>query len=178
MSEDLGLFPLGDVPREAAHRPTCLVDPTLPIDETVTEKFWSRVVKSSTCWWWTGAISTPDGYGRITWRRSHRQRSLSAHRFALMLTEPSLLSDEAIAEHWCNFPLCVRVAPGHVQLGSQASNVAYAVATGRHRGSRPVTSDAERLAMARAIRAWLRSGGDPDDVPGRSQGSRDDPTLF
>lgn len=174
--DELALFSMGDVPAESEHRPSCVVDPSLAIDDEVVQRFWGRVVKSSGCWWWTGAIST-DGYGRITWRRGNRQRSLSTHRFALLLARPDLPAD-SIAEHWCNSPLCVRVASDHVQIGTQASNVAYAVATGRHRGRRPVQDSSERHALSVTIRAWLLDGGDPEDVPGGPRGRRDDPTLF
>lgn len=174
--DELALFSMGEGPVFPVPRPSCIVDPLLAIDAAAEGRFWARVVKSSSCWWWTGAIST-DGYGRITWRRKNRQRSLSAHRFALLLVDPDLAA-EAIAEHWCNSPLCVRVAADHVQTGTQASNVAWAVATGRHRGRRPVQDSSERHALSVAIRAWLLDGGDPEDVPGRPRGLGDEPMLF
>ena len=46
---------------ERAHR---RVDPTLRPTGRIVSLFWSKVVKSPTCWYWTGAISDPDGYGR------------------------------------------------------------------------------------------------------------------
>ncbi|MFZ2510990.1 MAG: hypothetical protein WAW85_07875 [Gordonia sp. (in: high G+C Gram-positive bacteria)] len=147
----------------------------LPIDDAVERRFWQRVVKSSTCWWWVGAISTPDGYGRITWRRKNHQRALSAHRFALTIAAGAEIADEAVAEHLCNQPLCVRVGAGHLQVGTQAENVAYAVATGRHRGPRLVSAT-NRCSQSLAVRAYLLGGGDPDKVGQHT--SRIEPTLF
>ena len=37
----------------------------LPAAEDIT-RFTSKIVYSPGCWFWTGAISTPDGYGRFT----------------------------------------------------------------------------------------------------------------
>lgn len=42
------------------------------------------MVVSPTCWYWVGAISIPDGYGRFTWQRGGVQRTLAAHRFSLL----------------------------------------------------------------------------------------------
>lgn len=74
-------------------------------------------------------------------------------------------------------PLCVRVGDGHLHVGTQASNVAYAVSTGRHRGRRPV-APVGQLAQSLAIREWLANGGDPDSVPWGVSPGRDDPMLF
>jgi hypothetical protein len=39
---------------------------TVPAPSAATmTRFWSKVNQTPTCWWWwTGAISSPDGYGR------------------------------------------------------------------------------------------------------------------
>lgn len=94
---------------------------------------------------------------------------MSAHRFALLLKYPELSATgedtsalvDAIGEHHCNEPLCVRVDPEHVQIGTQATNLAYAVMLGRHRGSIP-TALQSRVSRSLAIRDYLTSGGDPD----------------
>ena len=54
-----------------------------PVD-TVT-RFWAKVTRTPGCWWWGGAVSHPDGYGRITFTQDGDRRTLSAHRFALLL---------------------------------------------------------------------------------------------
>ncbi|ORM37795.1 hypothetical protein BFL43_03060 [Williamsia sp. 1135] len=165
------LFDLDD--NKAAH----LADPsvrkvrgdrTLVPDAATEERFWSHVVRSRRCYFWTGAVSSPDGYGRITFRRNNRQRAMSAHRFALLLKYPELSAAgddnsalESIGEHHCNEPLCVRVDPEHVQIGTQATNLAYAVMLGRHRGPIP-TALQSRVSRSLAIRDYLTRGGDPE----------------
>lgn len=155
----------GDITPELDHPVArrCVNDPTLAIDNIVEANFWASVIRSAQCWWWVGAVSTPDGYGRVTWRRDHRQRTLSAHRFALTLTHGEL-AEAAVAEHKCNHPLCVRVGAGHVQASTQKNNNDYAVALGRHQGPRPTTV-IDRAPRSQALRAWLLAGGNPDHVP-------------
>lgn len=141
-----------------------VTDPTLAPDGRAEEFFWRHVIRTPDCWYWVGAISSPDGYGRITFQRTHRQRSVSAHRFALMLTHSADPGDlEWVGEHVCNEPLCVRVDAAHVRAGTQASNISYAVALGRHHGPRPTTSWT-RIDRSRAVRDYLLAGGAPDGV--------------
>ncbi|MBE7194448.1 MAG: hypothetical protein INR66_18470 [Gordonia polyisoprenivorans] len=162
------LFDLPDAPALPAPVPAAaadglVTDPTLEPDARAERRFWRHVIHGRGCWWWVGAISTPDGYGRITYRRGHRQRAVLAHRFALMLDDPDFDVSGAIAEHHCNEPLCVRVGPGHLAPGSQATNLAYAVTLGRAAGPR-ATSTTDRAARSIAIRSYLLSGGDPSAV--------------
>ena len=140
-----------------------ITDPTLVPDTRAERFFWRHVIRGRGCWWWVGAISTPDGYGRVTYRRGHRQRAVLSHRFALMLDDPDFDEGGAIAEHHCNEPLCVRVGPGHLAPGSQATNLAYAVSLGQAIGPRAATGT-DRAARSVAIRSYLLSGADPDTV--------------
>ncbi|KSU54477.1 MULTISPECIES: hypothetical protein [unclassified Gordonia (in: high G+C Gram-positive bacteria)] len=147
----------------ATPSPGVVTDPTLMPDARAEEHFWQHVVLTPRgCWYWIGAISSPDGYGRFTFRRNNRQRAISAHRFALLLVHPDLGADAAdIGEHYCNEPLCVRVDSAHVRIGTQTNNLTYAVGLGRHRGSRPTTA-IDRAARSIMLRTYLRDGGDPD----------------
>ncbi|MGV0412252.1 hypothetical protein [uncultured Corynebacterium sp.] len=84
-------------------------DPELSFDDKTVKTLFEHVVKSPQgCWLWVGSISSPDGYGRFTWQRGNRQRTVAAHRFALLITGESFGPGE-VAEHECNEPLCVRV---------------------------------------------------------------------
>lgn len=160
---DLPEAPALPAPSVAAHPATLITDPTLEPDARAETLFWRHVIRSGGCWWWVGAISTPDGYGRITYRRGHRQRAVLAHRFALMINDRDFDGTGAVAEHHCNEPLCVRVAPGHLAPGTQATNLAYAVSLGRAAGPRAMAAT-QRADRSIAVRAYLLGGGDPATV--------------
>ncbi len=133
-----------------------------PPPPATVARFWSKVTRTAGCWWWTGAVSHPDGYGRLTWTQDGVTRTLSAHRFALLLDQGDLDEAGMVAEHHCNETLCVRVHPRHLHPGTQTSNVRYAVSLGRHRGPRPGDVDPRgRYGRAVAIRAALVGGYDP-----------------
>lgn len=132
-----------------------------PPSPATVARFWSKVIRTPTCWWWTGAISSPDGYGRITYSTNGIPVTLSAHRFALLLADGEL-PPAMVCEHGCNETLCVRVDPEHAHAGTQAGNLQYAVSLGRHRGSRPGNIDPRgHYARALAIREALAEGYDP-----------------
>lgn len=163
----LRLFDYPGSARTNADRPArggaAVTDSTLAPDAEAIELFWTHVVSSATCRYWVGAVSSPDGYGRFTFRRRNRQRSMSAHRFALTLAHPDLRAGMRVGEHVCNEPLCVRVDDEHVVLGTQAHNLAYAVGLGRHRGALPTTT-IDRSKRSLMVRQYLLDGGEPDQV--------------
>lgn len=128
----------------------------LPAAEDIT-RFTSKIVYSPSCWFWTGAISTPDGYGRFTFQRDNQQRTMLAHRFALLATGIDLAEGD-VAEHACNEPLCVRVSADHVHRSTQSANLRYAVGRGRHDGSRLAVQSHNRAARSLRIRDALISG--------------------
>lgn len=152
--------------------PGVRTDPTLRPDRRAETLFWEHVVVTARCWYWVGAVSTPDGYGRFTFRRNNRQRAISAHRFALLLAHPEIDEDRypragsetLVAEHYCNEPLCVRVDERHVRIGTQRNNLAFAVGLGRHQGGR-ATSTINRAARSVMVRSYLLDGGDPAETP-------------
>lgn len=130
-----------------------------PTDQAI-ERFWSRVVRSPDCWIFSGAISGGDGYGRLTWRRDGASRTMSAHRFALLLAYGED-DDGAVAEHRCNEPLCVRVDQDHVIASTQSANLLYAVSLGRAGSHRAPTGGRTRAERSRAVRAAVADGWDP-----------------
>lgn len=153
MSEDMETL-FGDIdvacpPRRLSARPV--------ITDAVRERFFSRVIKTDSCWLWTGAISSPDGYGRMALHHQRRQQSVATHRLALWLAYPDLGTD-FVAEHHCNEPLCVRVGPGHVHVSTQSDNLRYAVACGRAMGPRVTVNSAARVQRSRAVRELALSG--------------------
>ncbi len=159
--------PVAPVSRSAIPGSTSVVtDPLLAPDERAVELFWRHVIVTGHCWYWVGAISSPDGYGRFTFQRHKRQRAISAHRFALLLHHPELdhrqpsSIDTLVGEHYCNEPLCVRVDSDHVRVGTQRNNLSFAVSLGRHQGGRP-TATINRDERSRMVRSYLLDGGDP-----------------
>lgn len=167
-----GLEQIGQ--RDESPRTKRTVDPTLRPTEAARNSFWRRVVKAPTdggCFIFCGAISSPDGYGRIAWRSEGRERTLSAHRFALELAYGAL-SNNVVAEHKCNEPLCVRVGPGHVVQSTQRDNLAYAVALGRATGGGTKSETVNRYARSLAVRAAVCEGWDFEAYAAAQQAGR------
>lgn len=137
-------------------------------DETpdrVRRAFWSKVVKSphaDGCWIFTGAISTPDGYGRVNFRIEGVQYAISAHRFALWQAGYDIANSELVGDHRCNEPLCVRVGDGHLIASTRDANSQYASLTGRARGRRRGvdTEHRTRVQRSRAVRHAVENGWD------------------
>lgn len=167
-----------------APRPVRAYAPDLAPTDAAIARFWSHVVRAPDdgCWIWIGAISSPDGYGRITWRQAGLSRSVSAHRFALLLDDAAGDRETfAVAEHRCNEPLCVRVDDAHVLRSTQTANLAWAVACGRAVGPRPGPGDERtRVQRSRDVRAALAHGWDASRyrrAAGRGE-PKSHPTLF
>ncbi|MGW4336611.1 HNH endonuclease [Rhodococcus koreensis] len=115
-------------------------------------------MKSPTCWYWTGAISAPDGYGRFNYQRDNRQRTVLAHRFSVELVHGPM-DDGVVCEHKCNEPLCVRVDPGHLVQSTYSENVRFAIALGRLSGHTLLDgSGRSRVDRSIAIREALKLG--------------------
>lgn len=135
-------------------------DSDLQPSERAIARFWKKVVKSPSCWFFIGTISSPDGYGRVTFQRGTKQRTLSAHRFALLVSgihlEPGI-----VGEHFCNEPLCVRVDKHHLHASTQKQNMEYAASLGRLHGRHPAAHQSiSRVERSRRIREALKYGWD------------------
>lgn len=124
----------------------------------VADRFNRRVVPvASGCWIWTGAVSTPDGYGRVMVTTDGVNKTFSAHRLACSLAGVTL-HPGMVVDHRCNEPLCVRVHPEHVTVSSQSENLSYAVACGRAVGPRTAVDSGRRAERSRAVRDLALSG--------------------
>ena len=148
-----------------------LSDAELRVTYRAEERFWKQVVRGpgDQCWIWCGAISSPDGYGRFTWQADGRRRTVSAHRVALMIAHEGELPPGMVGEHFCCEPLCVRVGDGHLRLTTQATNLARAVALGRHSSNREVVASHDRARRSFRVREVVISGWDEDALH-RAQG--------
>lgn len=88
------------------------------------ERFWRQVDRREpdACWPWTGA--TIKGYGHSHWGREHYY----AHRKSWELAFGPI-PDGMVVRHRCDNPPCVN--PAHLEVGTQADNVADMIARGR-----------------------------------------------
>ena len=97
----------------------------LVIAPKVLKRFWSKVLKTDSCWLWQGKL-VGFGYGQICVDYKRYQ----AHRFSYIIAHGSIPKGQQVL-HRCDTPRCVN--PAHLFLGTQADNVADCVAKGRHR---------------------------------------------
>ena len=123
------------------------------------ERLWPKVVKTNTCWVWTG--DTNGAYGNFWFK----QRKYKTHRIAWMLAYGPI-PDGALVLHSCDIPLCVR--PSHLFLGDKRLNALDCVwkrrngertrpsrkPRGERHGNRKLTDEG-----VREIRSMLNDGG-------------------
>jgi hypothetical protein len=123
---------------------------------TITERFWSKVQKTETCWLWTAYYDRIKcgGYGRINF---NGKPGVLAHRAAWMLTNGPIPAGLCVL-HRCDTPRCVR--PDHLFLGTNADNMADRDAKGRRHAPRGEASGSAKIteAQVRFIRAELAKG--------------------
>ena len=91
---------------------------------TVAERFWSRVVKTESCWNWQRLHET--GYGKLR----VAGKLLFAHRLSWEMFRGPIPLGMWIM-HKCDNRACVN--PDHLQVGTPLDNVRDMVAKGRQR---------------------------------------------
>lgn len=85
------------------------------MDERTLARFWAKVEKTDTCWFWTASRTTA-GYGKVAVQQSV---IVSAHRFAYeLLIGPIPLGLQL--DHLCRQRLCVN--PWHLEPVTNAEN--------------------------------------------------------
>lgn len=95
---------------------------------TLEERFWSKVKKTNTCWFWTGGTNNM-GYGMIGESVKPYRHTL-AHRLSFELANGNIPQGMFVL-HACDTPACVR--PDHLSLGTQTDNMQDATQKGRVR---------------------------------------------
>lgn len=119
---------------------------------TANELFWSHIVRENdpnACWQWKGKIHS-QGYGIFTFRG----KEIYAHRFSHEYHFGEIPSG-LWALHKCDNPPCCN--PNHLFLGTNADNVADAVAKGRNlRGEAVGTSKLTEEAVIQIKTRLLR----------------------
>lgn len=83
--------------------------------EERVEKFWERVVKTPTCWLWTGC--TRRGWGLV---EIGGRRKTGAHRFAYELATGQPVPQDMHVDHLCRVRPCVR--PDHLEVVTPEEN--------------------------------------------------------
>lgn len=91
--------------------------------EADREKFWQRVNKTPTCWFWDGPTFGA-GYGCFT----IKSITIGAHRFAYWVTKGTIEQNLFVCHH-CDNPICVN--PSHLFLGTHLDNMRDCRAKGR-----------------------------------------------
>lgn len=114
--------------------------------ETYVRKFWERVVKTDTCWLWTGGTN-PEGYGRLIWHGV----SAMAHRVSYELhfgPIPEGLVIDHVRARGCRNTGCVN--PEHLEAVTRGENTM--------RGSCPPALNALKTVCPRGHEYSLRDG--------------------
>jgi hypothetical protein len=101
---------------------------------TVVERFWSHVIRTDTCWLWTGGGVGWNGYARV----KVEGKRIFVHRFSWSLANGPIPTGKVIC-HRCDVPLCVN--PEHLFIGTQSDNIRDCVAKGRHPRQRAQAQD-------------------------------------
>lgn len=121
------------------------------LNETFPDRFWKKVVKTESCWLWTGATNGL-GYGKIMARKDGRKSHVAlAHRAAWILVIGPI-QDGLFVCHNCpggDNPSCVN--PAHMFLGTHSDNLQDASRKGRmpigsrHKGASLSECDVRRI---------------------------------
>ncbi len=108
-------------------------------------RFWSKVEKTDTCWFWRGCLSV-HGYGRFAMGKG----SVAAHRYSYQLAFGKIPKGEGYHGtcvcHTCDVRNCVN--PTHLWLGSNADNSTDKISKGRDVVLRGEASGTARLKEA------------------------------
>lgn len=113
-------------------------------DEAMNQRFWAKVRKTATCWFWTG-YRYKNGYGYV--RRNSKSRLV--HRVAYELTNGTIPAEMTV-DHTCHTTACKGgdtcphrpcVNPAHLEAVSFQTNVL--------RGVGPTAQNARRTHCKR-----------------------------
>ncbi len=128
--------------------------------------FWAKVLKTDTCWLWTGA-SQPDGRGNL----GRDGKTLSAPRVSWEMANGEIPEGQDVL-HECDTPACVN--PEHLFLGTQQDNDDDMRRKGRGYVPKDLQPEGEKHwratiteGIARQVKALLGGGMRQCHVAGR-----------
>lgn len=114
--------------------------------EDYADRFWAKVEKTDTCWWWRGATrAKPNGkpgYGAVLWGG----KKYSTHRISYEMAYGPIPVGLCVC-HRCDNPLCVR--PDHFFLGTHRENAEDRTRKGRQ--ARGDTNGYAKLTSANVV---------------------------
>lgn len=115
--------------------------------KSIAERFWEKVHKTETCWFWVGSRSAK-GYGFLGCCAVHNFKLLRASRVSWEIHFGEIPPSRYVLHH-CDNPPCVR--PDHLFLGTNSDNQRDSVRKGRHGSiTKPQrTARGERLPQSR-----------------------------
>lgn len=103
----------------------------------ISSAFWKNVLKTDSCWLWTGAKSKA-GYGQL----GHRKKVLYAHRVSFELHK-GVVPKGMVVCHTCDNPQCVN--PEHLFVGTHCDNMHDAIDKNRLPGTKISDSTVEAI---------------------------------
>ncbi len=93
--------------------------------KTITERFWDSVLKTDSCWLWTGCLNS-HGYGDI----SHQRRHVAAHRLSWELNVGPIPNGLSVLHNCPSGDNRACVNPSHLWLGTTGDNMRDAASKG------------------------------------------------
>ena len=120
-------------------------------DQSILNRFWSKVKKADGCWEWQAGTNTY-GYGTFNLNKKTR----SAHRVSWAISRGPISEGMCILHH-CDNPACVRL--DHLFIGTHSDNNNDSVAKGRwgdrggenHGNSKLVENDVYEIRRLRSL---------------------------